>query len=163
MWRAGTVSDLKTEREATSSTCSILLISETETKWHSTGLRLGRTASDPYRILPDAAEERALGSSLKDSSFPKENTLADLFLRKTMVLPQCNSGLQKSSHSVQGWKGCIWDSLKLPHSCTAGQPGVSRAVAASQKDLLLNSPGGVSSLLEHINLSNWSFVLSWWN
>lgn len=79
-----------------------------EHEWRITGPRLSRMASEPYWSLPDAAEQRALGSSPKDSSFPNEKSLADLLLGKKIFLPYCQIiRLQKISHFAWGWNRCI--------------------------------------------------------
>lgn len=131
--------------------------------------RLSRMASEPYWSPPDAAEQRALGSSLKDSSFPNKKSLADLLLGKRIFLPCCQIiRLQKTSLFVLGMKWMhlkgkqerdsasnCWVAAQLDTPVSA--PDITRAKAEPGKAGLLNAPGGVSSPLGYINLSNWSF------
>lgn len=132
-----------------------------EPKWCITRPRLSRMASEPHWSLPDAAEQRALGSSLKDSSCTNEKSLADLLLGKNSVLPYSQIiRFQKNSHFVPGikWKHLKGKrkktSLKLLSSCTAGHCSASPRCNHSQRgSWMLSSP------LCNINLSNWGFAL----
>lgn len=111
-----------------------------ECKWCITRLRLSRMASEPHWSLPDAAEQRALGSSLKDSSCSNEKSLADLLLGKNSILPYWQIiRFQKNSRFVPGmkWKDLKGKkkktSLQLLSSCTAGHCAVPAPDVATAK------------------------------
>lgn len=105
-----------------------------EHKWCITRPRLSRTASEPHWSLPDAAEQRALGSSLKDSSCPNEKSLADLLLGKNSILPYCQIvRFQNISYFVPGMK---WKHLKGKKE----RKPASNCWVAAQLDTVVSAP-----------------------
>lgn len=95
-------------------------------EWCMTGPRLNRMASEPCWNLPDAAEQKALGSSMKEEPCRPSHGEKGCFF----FLLYCQIiRLQKISHFIPGMR---WmhlkgkqESLQLSSSCTAGHCDVS--------------------------------------